>query len=71
MRAVDTKAFGDFAGHQVAMLETAFARPALDVEISPPRPLVPMRRAQPFLLVLRKAGPMKAGLGERKTSETK
>ncbi len=70
MRTVDPEAFGDFAGHQVAMLETPFARATFDVEVSPARPLVTFGSAQPLFLFMREAGSLKARLGESKTSQT-
>lgn len=71
MRSDHPEAFRDIPGQQIAMLKTALARPAFDMEINPTCTLMPLRRAQPSLLSIREAGPMKSGLGEGKTSETK
>jgi hypothetical protein len=70
MRLHNPEAFRDFLRQQVAVLETALARPALDMEINPARPLMPLGRAKPILLSLRQTGPRQAGLGERKTSQS-
>ena len=51
------EAFGDFRGQQVAMLETALARAALDMEINPTRPLMPLGRAQPLPAGSERPGP--------------
>jgi hypothetical protein len=64
MRPDNPEAFGDFPGQQVAVLEAALARPALDMEINPTGSLMPLRRAKPRLLLIREAGSMKTGLDE-------
>src|SRR5580658_9213136 len=71
MRPDHSQAFSNIISQQVAVLEAAFLRPALNMQINPARPLMPLRRAKPFFLLIREASPMKAGLSERKTSETK
>src|SRR5208282_4012040 len=65
------EAFRDFLREQVAVLETALTRPALDMEINPTGPLMPLRRVQPFLLLIRKVCRLQAGLEQRHTSDTK
>jgi hypothetical protein len=67
----DPQAFGDFIGQQVAVLKTPLGRAALDMEINPTRALMTLRSAEPFLLLLGEGRPIKTGLGEPKTSETK
>jgi hypothetical protein len=51
VRAGHPEAFRDFLRQQVTVLETALARPALDMKVNPTRSFVSFRRAQPCLLL--------------------
>jgi hypothetical protein len=71
MRPNDPETFRDFLRQQKAMLKTALARPAFDMEINPTRPFVTFRRVKPFLLLSGEVVRMKASARDRKKNETK